>query len=52
MKLSHVIQDGWSIPMLVNARQVKSTDMLLILLEQDDAKGLDVGRAIKRGKTS
>ena len=52
MKLSHVIQDGWSIPMLVNTRQVKSTDMLLILLEQDDAKGLDVGRAIKRGKTS
>ena len=52
MKLSHVMQDGWSIPMLVNTRQVKSKEVFLILLEPDDAKGLDVVRAIKRGKTS
>jgi hypothetical protein len=39
MKLAHVSQDGWSIPMFVNTRQVKSKDVLLVLQPQDEAKG-------------
>ena len=49
MKLSSVSEDGWSIPMLANTRQVKSKDLLYVLeVKRDDASR----RAAKKAKVN